>query len=84
MKISPDQNDDLFCQIGDYVKLKTDINTTGWPGEESESIKKDSVYEVINVVGYGFDLKLDQIVSSNCDLNFSLVFSRARFWLTVL
>lgn len=47
----------LFCSVGDIVEFIVAITTTPWPGEEPTEVKVGSKYEIIDLVGEGWDLK---------------------------
>ncbi len=50
---------ELYCSVGDTVEIITTIETNPWLDEgEPEKIKKGSKYQVADLIGSGWDLKL--------------------------
>lgn len=47
----------LFCSIGDTVRIRASVTTTPWPGEVAVEVEAGAAYEVIGLVGWGWDLR---------------------------
>jgi hypothetical protein len=47
----------LFCKVGDVVEFKINVTTTSWD-DGSEEIVAGARYEVVDLVGSGWNLRL--------------------------
>ena len=47
----------LFCSIGDIIRIIATIASTPWPGEKPITVEVGATYEVVDLVGEGWDLK---------------------------
>lgn len=47
----------IFCSIGDFIRIIATIATTSWPGEKPIIVEVGATYEVIDLVGEGWNLK---------------------------